>query len=134
MKIEKIIYSICFIIAAIAGPAVYYFSGANCLKGYLIGFTLALISFYSVIQTSYLLVPEDRSVKPGVPQKLMVAAMYIIKICLFVLAIWFLSSSGNAALAGFIGGFSTILPALLTGGLLFRSCQTEKPLQPPSNK
>ncbi len=121
MKIEKIIYSICFITGAAAAPALYYYFGRACLTGFLIGFVLALISFYSIIKTSYLLVPEPGGKKAGNFQKLGVAGMYIAKICLFILSIWFLSKSGTAALLGFVGGFSVLLPALLIGGLLFRS-------------
>jgi hypothetical protein len=119
MKLEKTVYSISLIIAAIAAPPLYYFFGLHCLSGFFVGFALAMISFYSIIKTSYLVVPETPGLKPGTRQKLIVAAVYFLKVSLFIAAMWFLAKSGTAAIIGFIGGFSALLPALLIGGMLY---------------
>jgi hypothetical protein len=120
MKLEKTVYSISLIIAALAAPPLYYFFGRPCLGGFFVGFTLAMISFYSIIKTSYLVVPEVPGLKTGTRQKLIVAAVYLLKVGLFIAAMWFLAKSGTAAIIGFIGGFSALLPAVLIGGMLYR--------------
>lgn len=120
MKLEKTVYSISLIIAALAAPLLYYFFGRQCLGGFFVGFALAMISFYSIIKTSYLVVPETPGMKPGTRQKLIVAAVYLLKVSLFIGAMWFLAKSGTAAIIGFIGGFSALLPAVLIGGMLYR--------------
>jgi len=126
VKLEKTIYSISLIAAAIIAPALYYFFGRACLGGFFLGFALAMISFYTIIKTSYLVVPETPGVKPEFRQKMAVALLYILKISLFILSIWFLAKSGTAAIIGFIGGFSTLLPSLLIGGLLFKDRPRDK--------
>ena len=120
MKLEKTVYSISLVIAAIAAPPPYYFFGRSCLGGFFVGFALAMISFYSIIKTSYLVVPEAPGLKPGTRQKLIVAGVYFLKVGLFIAAMWFLAKSGSAAIIGFIGGFSALLPAVLIGGMLYR--------------
>ena len=112
MKLEKTVYSISIIIAALAAPPLYYFFGRPCLGGFFVGFALAMISFYSIIKTSYLVVPEAPGLKPGTRQKLIVAGVYLLKVSLFI--------AGTAAIIGFIGGFSALLPAVLIGGMLYR--------------
>lgn len=131
MKLEKTVYSISLIIAAAAGPALFYFFGRACLAGFLVGFALAMISFYSIIKTSYLVVPETPGQKPSTRQKLIVAAVYILKVSLFIAAMWFLSKSGTAAIIGFICGFSTLLPALLVGGMISREKPPRQGLNAP---
>ncbi len=129
MKLEKTVYSISLIIAAFAAPPLFYFFGRPCLSGFFVGFALAMISFYSIIKTSYLVVPETPGLKPGTRQKLIVAAVYLLKVSLFVAAIWFLSQNGTAAIIGFIGGFSALLPAVLIGGILCRGGSEKNKIQ-----
>lgn len=126
MKLERTVYSISLIIAALTAPALWHFFGKSCLTGFFVGFGLAMVSFYSIIKTSYLVVPETPGKKPGTRQKLAVAAVYFVKVSLFIAAMWFLSRGGAASIIGFIGGFSALLPALLIGGMISREEKTER--------
>jgi|GEM_PF-7073122 len=117
MGFEKSVYLTQFIAAVVIAPLLYAYFGRLCLAGFAVGCALGFLSFFSLLKTSYVLIPETSEKKAGKKEKLIIAGLYVAKMALFILTFWFLSKSGVPTIAGFIGGFSTLLPALMIGGI-----------------